>query len=259
MPVSDEMYERLMAYADGELPPAQVPAIEAALAADATLRDALRDLMRTRTLPRAAYDDILREPVPDHLLEALRAPLSNVTPMPPRASWRSRLAPRSGPAMALAAGLGLAAGVAFAMALNLPGMALRPADTRAAGLPAMGDLARVLETVASQQAVPGAAGEYLAATSTWPRRGGGWCRDYRIAAPNQTASAGIACRAVEGGWRIVAHHPWTPPAGSPADVVHAASGAAPREVDGVAEKLQGGNPRDPQQEAALIANGWSTR
>ena len=62
--------EALVAYLDGELDSSQRQEIEAAIAADPELRDALAALARSTDLVRSAYADIVDEPVPERLIAA---------------------------------------------------------------------------------------------------------------------------------------------------------------------------------------------
>ena len=60
--------ETLMAYADGELEPAQRAEVEAALAADPTLVVRVEQHRALRKKLNAAFDPILMETVPDALV-----------------------------------------------------------------------------------------------------------------------------------------------------------------------------------------------
>ena len=59
----------LMAFLDGELDPLERARIEQALAADAGLRERLEVQRRLRARLADRYDPIVREDVPEHLLE----------------------------------------------------------------------------------------------------------------------------------------------------------------------------------------------
>ena len=59
----------LMAFLDGELDPFERARIEQALAADAGLRERLEVQRRLRARLADRYDPIVREDVPEHLLE----------------------------------------------------------------------------------------------------------------------------------------------------------------------------------------------
>ena len=65
--------EDLVAYLDGELPPADRREVEAWLAGDPVARDALAALAASDALIRRAFDETLQEPVPERLIAAIRA------------------------------------------------------------------------------------------------------------------------------------------------------------------------------------------
>src|SRR5262245_48803782 len=64
--------ETLVAYLDGEIDPAERREVEAWLDADAEARDRLAALAETTNLVRAAYADIVNEPMPERLIAAAR-------------------------------------------------------------------------------------------------------------------------------------------------------------------------------------------
>ncbi|HLY58903.1 MAG TPA: hypothetical protein VKS60_25300 [Stellaceae bacterium] len=68
--MNDASDERLVAYLDGELDEAGIAEIEASLERDPELRQRLRALSEATVLVRDAFDEVLREPVPPHLLRA---------------------------------------------------------------------------------------------------------------------------------------------------------------------------------------------
>jgi anti-sigma factor RsiW len=63
--------ERLIAYLDGELDESEREAIALALDEDGYLRDHAARLSESAALLRAAYDDVLHEPLPERLLAAV--------------------------------------------------------------------------------------------------------------------------------------------------------------------------------------------
>src|SRR4051812_1019476 len=70
---SDERFEDLLvAYVDGELDERQRGEVETWLAADAALRDRVARLGESASLIRAAFDETLREPLPERLIAAAR-------------------------------------------------------------------------------------------------------------------------------------------------------------------------------------------
>ncbi|HEY0523495.1 MAG TPA: hypothetical protein VGD08_08900 [Stellaceae bacterium] len=64
--------ELLVAYLDGELDEAQHAQVEGWLHRDPTLRDHVASLAESAALLRAAFDETLREPVPERLIAAAR-------------------------------------------------------------------------------------------------------------------------------------------------------------------------------------------
>jgi anti-sigma factor RsiW len=69
---SDEV---LIAYLDGELDAERADEVAAAIASDPALAREAQALAETAAALRAAFDDVLHEPVPDHLLAAARGEL----------------------------------------------------------------------------------------------------------------------------------------------------------------------------------------
>jgi anti-sigma factor RsiW len=64
--------ERLIAYLDGELDPAEKAEIALWLERDAGLRDHVALLSESASLLRSAFDEVLREPLPERLIAAAR-------------------------------------------------------------------------------------------------------------------------------------------------------------------------------------------
>ena len=64
--------DRLVAYLDGELEPAEQREVDALLDSDPAARDQLAALALSAKLVRRAFDDVLHEPLPDRLIAAAR-------------------------------------------------------------------------------------------------------------------------------------------------------------------------------------------
>ena len=79
--------EALVAYLDGELETARRHEVEAWLDADPAARQRLVELTRSAHLVRLAFDEVMREPVPDRLIVAARGgaappiPAAQILPM----------------------------------------------------------------------------------------------------------------------------------------------------------------------------------
>ncbi len=74
--------DRLVAYLDGEIEARIEREIEAWLDSDPSARDRLAALAESAELVRQAYDEILREPLPDRLIAAARGRDCSVTGRP---------------------------------------------------------------------------------------------------------------------------------------------------------------------------------
>jgi anti-sigma factor RsiW len=107
--------ETLVAYLDGELDDAERREVEAWLDADPSVRDRLLALAESAGAVRAAFADIVNEPVPDRLIAAARGETASGEILPseaeivvlrPKVAGESAFAPRRwGAGMAMAAGL----------------------------------------------------------------------------------------------------------------------------------------------------------
>lgn len=255
--LTDEM---LMAYADGALPEAERAQIAAALENDAEARAIVAEFRRTAELSRAAFANVLTEPVPDRLVKTVLGtptPTANVVDLtrarkPRSMLWRT--------ALPLAASLLLVIGFAAALLLRPqpagPLMALGP-------VPSAAPLAGVLETKASGVPVTLASRtpeglDRLMVVATFRDRKERICREVEALDPNmQPQIAGVACRdpangtwIVEGSARIAAT---APPSGR--DFVP--SGADQKDaLDGLLAVLGATRALPANEEQGLLAGGW---
>lgn len=106
----DRFNELLVAYADGELEGARLAEIEALIERDASLREEVGRLRESAALIRAAFNQDLREDVPERLLAAARgatlpASSAEVVPFPAKPPARARRQVRWWVGMAAAASL----------------------------------------------------------------------------------------------------------------------------------------------------------
>ncbi len=115
--------ETLIAYLDGELAGAERLAVAQALAEDDALRARAQRLHDSTRLIRAAYDAVLREPVPERLIAAARAKESDALirrVVAQLGRWRDMMGERAwwigAPAAASLAGIVLGAGLGYFVA-----------------------------------------------------------------------------------------------------------------------------------------------
>ena len=221
--------DRLSRYVDGELDATGSAAVEAAMANDPAVRASVGRQRALRNSAAVAFDDVLAEPVPLHLIAALRpmATVSEIAPARERRNSRMGFVQRWGALAAM-----LVAGL-------LGGRALAP--LRPAPLTVDAALARGLD---------GRNVQAIALGLSYRDRGGQFCRVFRDdrAAP----AAGIACRATDG-WalRVVAA------ANSrPAGAYRAASGDLPPAVTATLDSTIAGSALDAAGEADASRRGW---
>jgi anti-sigma factor RsiW len=187
--------ETLMAFADGELGPAEAASVAAAAATDAALAARIDTFRASRARIATLRIDT---PPPDALVARIRAldaagaaapsPAAQVLPFTPRPRapmWQLPLAA----CVALLAGLAIGA--------FLP----RTDDSAGTGpaILAMSGLDDALAALASGDSVTLAGGARLTAISSFETETGDLCREIEIAAPQGTTTAAIACRA-PAGW-----------------------------------------------------------
>lgn len=228
MTPDEKVRERIIAFVDGELSPAERAGFEAELAADPALA---ADVARHRALVArvgAAYAPVLDEAIPPQLLAVAAAANDRIDR--PRVS---RLVPWAAIAASLAVGV-----IAGRLALPERG----PLVARDGALVAHGQLASALSTKLAAE--PGVVKVGL----TLKTPDGRYCRTFQSAADHL---AGLACRQ-EGRWVARMVTAWTP---SAAPVYRTAGSETPPEVLAAVDGLAG-QPLDAAAERAARDRGW---
>ncbi|MGD9815469.1 MAG: anti-sigma factor [Hyphomonadaceae bacterium] len=227
--------DRLMAFADGELPAAERAEIEAALAQDETLREKLAAHRRLRARLSGAFDGALEEPVPERLRAAAGAAgPAKVVNLAEHKAARQRWSAREWGAMAASVAAGLLIGVGV---MNAHAPLIAATDD---GLVARGALANALdEQLASDEAGLVRIGLSFRAID------GGYCRTFDLV---RRDTAGLACRSGDG-WRIAltATH-------ASGGEVRMAGGA--EEVLAAVDARIAGEPLDAERERQARDAGW---
>jgi hypothetical protein len=251
--------EDLAVYLDGEADPERTRAIEAALTADPDLRARLDRLQRSDADVKAAFDGLLDSPVPDRLVQAVRAAstartaphvvaeqTAEVIPLRPRRREAGRWAWPASIAAALIGGV-------LVGSLVGPGLGERGADWRAAGPgapQARAALAAGLSRSPSGVAFNLAGGRKATPVLTFASRSGDLCRQFDIAGAGAgAAERGLACRSSGAAWRLVA---LTSGGHAPAGDYRTAAGPGSDPVSAMADRLIRGEPMDAAQEAAAL-------
>jgi anti-sigma factor RsiW len=237
--------EKLSGFIDRELENKELADMEALIARDAQAQARVSRMQGNDRLVRAAFDTPMEEAVPDRFLAAIDAGLaahanSPSTPVETRASNdNGRAWWRMGGAVAASLAVGLFFGTQMA-----------PTGGDATISIAMND---ALNATPSAQTVSFNSGERLTPQLTFARAGGGYCRQFSMAASDGNRT-GVACKS-DGQWRVEA----LLPAGAVAsaeDGYVTAEGPAAAGLDAVIGKLRTGDALDKAAEATLIERRW---
>lgn len=242
--------ETLMAYADGELDAATRAEIEVAAADDPGVARAIERHRQLRQRVQRTFNPILDEPVPDHLLDALRAGEAPSPGAPARALRQARTtAPGSSsrrwplPAWAaMAATLVLGAFIGLQVRDSAPTLL----ETRDDRLVATGELARALSQTLARDARPD---DPVRPGVSFRTQEGEYCRTFALG-----ASAGLACREA-AYWRIDLLEK-LPAAEVGIDRYRLAGAALPRALRDTVDARIDGDPLDAADEAAARGRGW---
>ena len=237
--------ETLMAYADGELEPAERAAIEHAMQADPAIAEAVARHRALRHDIAAAFAGILDEPVPARLqpaaapaapvvsLDAARAArAAQAAPAPVRRRWSW---PEWG-ALAAMLMVGVLVGKVVPQG-SQPAIAGNGNQ-----VVAQGELASALD-----RQVGGKDAGAVRVGVSFAARDGGYCRSFVMG-----SSAGLACR-TGGQWRI----PVMAETGAEAQGAYrqAGTGLPPAVLDAIDARIAG-KPLDAAGEEAARARGW---
>jgi len=241
--------ETLMAYADGELEPAERAAIERAMQADPAIAEAVARHRALRQDIAAAFAGILDEPVPARLQPPAAAPVAPAAPVLSLDAARAARAAQAAPAPtrrrwswpewgALAAMLMV--GVLVGKMVPQGGQPAIAGNGNQ--VVAQGELASALD-----RQVGGKDASAVRVGVSFAARDGAYCRSFVMG-----TSAGLACR--EGGqWRI----PVMAETGAEAQGAYRQAGTdlPPAVLDAIDARIAG-KPLDAAGEEAARAQGW---
>lgn len=268
--------EKLMAYADGALEPAERARIGATLAQSAELRGRLAAFEATGTVLGALFEKPMHEPVPRHLVDLVLNGtganfqrksgdtwpiISALAPMAPGKARAFRSAPTA-VAFSVALLIGVMAGwyVGYRIARPpTPNDEATIATLVDGRIAASGALARLLEGSPSATVQSVEQGNARVAARMQVRftlkSGNGYCRQYEVVSTDGATSAGIGCRDAVGLWRLAFHtastsraslEGRTKPAGRDGEAA----------LRSVVEALIDGDALGPAEEAEAISKRW---
>ncbi|HEX4152421.1 MAG TPA: hypothetical protein VHY75_09485 [Steroidobacteraceae bacterium] len=223
--------ETLAAYVDGELDAAAAAAIEQAMRTDPGVAQRVARYRALRGRLQEAYAPELDEPVPEHLMAALRG--AEAPPSATQTRWR----------YALAAGVLIAVGAGFlAWRQSHPGVIESVDGT----LVARGSLAEGLSNQLSGDVVPGSE---VRLGLSFLAKSGDYCRTF-----SRLKDAGLACRRA-GRWEILALTRRQPAAGADSEF-RTASSVMPADILADVEQRIAGGPLDRSAEIAARSRHW---
>lgn len=270
--------ERLMAYADGELPPEEARALEIMIAEDPDLAARVAPFLATRTPKAELYHDMATERVPRHLIEAIRAfpidkaprrqqPtesldlqswLAALNPFTPGTRWQFDLSQATVACVMILAGtaVGWSAAKLTTSELNAPLVVAAENGS----LVAAGSLSEALETAPSS-AINADHGKILPVlTFKSSLAGYSFCREYKVINGQDSRFSGVACRSTASPtWRVLSHAytgKHTVPSSGSKHVTASSGGGATAAVSAVVDTIIDGDALGQDAEQRLLATGW---
>jgi hypothetical protein len=229
--------EKLMAFADGELGPAERESVEQALSADPTLREKLAQQQRLRATLSDHYGPVAAEEVPEQLLAMLgvSGEKHDVASLSAEREKRRRPLWRNLGAIAASLAVGLIAGQLIPLQRD------GPFSVEDGALIAQGDLAEALDTELASARRPGAPARIGV---SFADRQGRFCRSF-----DAPAFAGLACHQ-DGDWRIM----MTAPTDAATETQYRQAGSSL--VMRAAQEMMAGAPLDAEAERAAMKADW---
>lgn len=259
--------ETLMAYVDGELAPEEEEEIRKLLANNPDAQIAVEVMQKSKEFLHKAFDPILDEPVPEHLINCIRAthPESNDGGSPPQRQARISHF-RAKPALAWAAALALIVG-GLAAYIGNHTLHRRPfAPLPVAAVDTFLDEAldnTVSGAVFTKKNLgSNEAGREIMPMLSFRSQDARFCREYEELANGGEVRYGVACRE-DGHWRNldIASFQQGAQGAEPARQDHytpAMGEGNAGNLDGLIDAIIEGAPFGPDDEAELIRNGWKT-
>ena len=261
--LNDEM---LVAYVDGELSPKDAAQVEMALQTDQQVREAVQIFRDTADWSRRAFDDVLREPVPERLLHAATGqPDAAGTnraepPHDGRSAKRGIQNRRAGLAMAASIALAIGVGGGFGLSQwSVQGEAGPAGIALIGAVDSGGALHGALESGASGTLTEIGNGGDVMPLTTFVDHGGRYCRKFLTTLASDSGSSaafGIACRQPLGTWLVEAVGAAPIPGQGASDRFVTATGLEEDVLQVVIGAMSDTGPIALDDEAALLATGW---
>ncbi|HJR70117.1 MAG TPA: hypothetical protein VKA43_08775 [Gammaproteobacteria bacterium] len=239
--------EALSALLDDALLPDDATELRRRLDREPALRSRLAALEQANTAVRKAYVDVVNEPLPASVLDALTLPGENVVAFRPRRPLLMTLLP-----LAAAATIALVIGMSVGVRLGPGGSPDAAGLVAEAGVVAPGTpLFAALDSLPSAATQAVGAGVIATPRLTFGANDGGYCRLVDLTSERSTTEA-LACRR-DDEWllEMVVFVERAPRDG----VYRPASGPSPA-IEAAVDSLIEGEPLDAAAERAVIGRGW---
>jgi hypothetical protein len=242
--------DALSALIDGTLPPDEDAALRARLEREPALAARLAAMELANRAVRDAYRGVVDEPLPQSVLELLRAPQAHAGKVVAFEAHKRRRALSAWFPQAAAAGIALAVGLSLGFGFGQRSSDLPAASALVAtgAVPSGSPLHELLESVPSGERRRLDAAATAEARLTFRAVDGDWCREL-MATSAQQASVGLACRR-DAGWRLEL----VGIAAAGGELYRPAGADAPFQE--AVDALIDGEPLEADAERALLANGW---
>jgi uncharacterized protein (DUF1778 family) len=242
--------EALSALIDGALPRDEAAALRARMVREPALATRFAAMERANRAVGDAYRVVVDEPLPERVLELLRAPQARERNVVDLAARRQRRALPAWLPHAAAAGIALAIGLGLGFGLGQRGGDAPAGMLATAGPVAPGSaLHALLESAPSGEPreLDGATAE---ARFTFRAQGGDWCRELAVSR-GAARNAAVACRR-DGGW----HVDLVGVEAAGGEVYRPAGGDSP--LRDAVDALIDGEPLPRDAERALVGRGWAS-
>ena len=268
--ISDEM---LMAYADGELPEADLVRVRAYLANSPEGARRLNAFTRTGRDLGLLYDQPMHEAVPQRLLDVVRPPAApfmgaTANRPAPKVSYAALLVamlfPQTAPWSAATAAFAILA-LGGITGWSLHGVKSDAPPTASIASLIDGALLTNREFTRALDSTPGGQTNNLGGDTakasvkpvlTFQNLAGDYCRQYELSTDTAARFAGVGCRLQSGQWRIEVHAPIAGGATSAPGGFAPASGRSSPTVEGAIDRMIKGDVLSNEAEKALIENQW---
>jgi len=242
--------DALSALIDGTLRPDQHAALRARLEREPALAARLAAMELANHAVRAAYRDVVDEPLPQRVLDLLRAPQAHAGKVVDLEARKRRRALPAWFPQAAAAGIALAVGLWLGFGLGQRSSDAPTASALVAtgAVPSGSPLYDLLESVPSGERRVLDAAATAEARLTFRAIDGDWCRELMATSAGQN-SVVLACRR-DDGWRLEL----VGVAAAGGELYRPAGADSPFQE--AVDALIDGEPLESDAERALLTTGW---